>query len=325
MFISIIAPIYKVEDYIERFIRSIVAQSDKDFELILVDDCSPDQSIDKAVAILDGDAGVRYRVVKHPENKGVSAARNSGLAHVSTAYVYFVDGDDELATDAVAAIKNAIVMHPDSDIMYFNARYFNQERNVFLDFFEEKVCETGTQAFMEQFLSGNHLAYLWTYVCRYELFENVAFPDQVGVFEDAMTLPFLIGKAARIHIDTTRYIYRYYPRDGSSSRSLNPHIMAFVAAFNQTEKALFPPSHALYYQFILFRTTYLMRLSREVFFRAQDKEQALAIHRHWSKDLPSTNYIALWKMKKRKSALFLYLLKRKPAFIALLYGCRVLK
>lgn len=94
--ISIIVPIYKVEKYIARCIDSILAQTYKDFELILVDDGSPDGS----GAICDKYAmqDTRIRVV-HKENGGASSARNMGLELAVGNRVTFVDGDDEIMPD----------------------------------------------------------------------------------------------------------------------------------------------------------------------------------------------------------------------------------
>ena len=89
--ISIIVPVYKVEKYLNRCIDSILAQSFPDFELILVDDGSPD----KSGKICDDYAAKDSRVkVIHKENAGVSAARNSGLAMSSGSYIMFCDSDD---------------------------------------------------------------------------------------------------------------------------------------------------------------------------------------------------------------------------------------
>lgn len=93
---SIIVPVYKVEQYVGRCIDSILCQSFADFELILIDDGSPDQS----GAICDEYARKDDRIrVVHQSNQGVSAARNAGIDIAIGKYVAFVDSDDEIATD----------------------------------------------------------------------------------------------------------------------------------------------------------------------------------------------------------------------------------
>lgn len=94
--LSIIVPIYNVENYLEKCIKSILAQTFTDFELILVNDGSPDKSdvIMKKYEILDN------RIINiFQDNKGVSAARNVGLSRARGKYVAFVDPDDYIEED----------------------------------------------------------------------------------------------------------------------------------------------------------------------------------------------------------------------------------
>ncbi len=104
--VSVIVPVYKVEPYLRRCVDSILAQTFTDFELILVDDGSPDN----CGAICDEYAEKDSRVkVIHKKNGGVSSARNMGLDAARGEYIYFCDGDDyiekELLADAVQAMS----------------------------------------------------------------------------------------------------------------------------------------------------------------------------------------------------------------------------
>ena len=95
--ISVIVPIYKVQDYLDRCVQSIVNQTYKNLEIILVDDGSPDD----CPRICDewGKKDQRIKVI-HKENGGACTARNIGLANASGKYVSFVDSDDFMDTDA---------------------------------------------------------------------------------------------------------------------------------------------------------------------------------------------------------------------------------
>lgn len=99
--ISVIVPVYKVESYLERCIQSILAQTYKDFELILVDDGSPDNcpAICDRYAKQDG----RIRVI-HQENGGLSAARNTGIEMAKGKWLFFVDSDDWVHTEALRTL-----------------------------------------------------------------------------------------------------------------------------------------------------------------------------------------------------------------------------
>ena len=104
--ISVIVPVYKVEPYLQKCIDSILAQTFRDFELILVDDGSPDN----CPAICDAAAGKDERVrVIHRKNAGLSAARNAGLSAARGEYIGFVDSDDYIAPQMYQTLYDAMV------------------------------------------------------------------------------------------------------------------------------------------------------------------------------------------------------------------------
>ena len=94
--ISVIVPVYKVEEYIDECIESIITQVFNDFELILVDDGSPDHCGDICEKYAAQDRRIK---VIHQENKGLSGARNAGLEIASGNYITFIDSDDVVESD----------------------------------------------------------------------------------------------------------------------------------------------------------------------------------------------------------------------------------
>lgn len=99
---SIIVPVYKVEQYLDRCIQSILKQTFTDFEVILVDDGSPDN----CGVICDNYAAKDDRiVVLHQINQGLSAARNNGLDIARGEYICFVDSDDWIEHEMLAEIE----------------------------------------------------------------------------------------------------------------------------------------------------------------------------------------------------------------------------
>ena len=95
--VSIIVPVYKVEDVLTRCLDSLRRQSLRDIEVILVDDASPDLCGEICERYVMEDD--RFKVIHHPENLGLSAARNMGIAHASADYLMFVDSDDWVHED----------------------------------------------------------------------------------------------------------------------------------------------------------------------------------------------------------------------------------
>lgn len=109
--ISVIIPIYKVQDYIERCLDSIISQESDDFEMecILVDDCSPDQSINLAQKVISNYSGrLKFKILSHEYNRGASAARNTGIETATGDFVFFVDSDDRLVNGCIKYLVDGL-------------------------------------------------------------------------------------------------------------------------------------------------------------------------------------------------------------------------
>lgn len=102
--VSVIIPIYKVENYIDKTISSVVAQSIDGLEIILVDDGSPDSCPEKIDQWQQKDDRIK---AIHKQNEGVTIARQTGLNHASGEYVFFLDGDDYLVPDCLKLLYEA--------------------------------------------------------------------------------------------------------------------------------------------------------------------------------------------------------------------------
>lgn len=101
--VSIIIPIYKVEEYIVECVRSVINQKYSNIEVILVDDCGGDNSLSLALATLSG-TSVAYKVVSHSHNRGLSAARNSAVDCASGKYLFFLDSDDIITPECISVL-----------------------------------------------------------------------------------------------------------------------------------------------------------------------------------------------------------------------------
>ena len=120
MFFSVIVPIYKVEKYLKRCIDSVLSQTCKDFELILVDDGSPDN----CPRIGDDYAAENSNVkVVHKENGGLVSARQAGTKVATGEYIFNLDGDDALLPDALECAKR-IILETNADIVCFSHKEY---------------------------------------------------------------------------------------------------------------------------------------------------------------------------------------------------------
>lgn len=146
--ISVVIPVYKVDRYITHTMQSLQNQTFRDFEIILVDDGSPDDSIDVAKTILEkGD--LTYRILQQ-ENSGQGIARNTGVAAAKGEWIYFLDADDVIQPETLETLLHLTEAHPKADIVYTGYQY------VYEDVFRESpdTAETVTVFNREEMLRG---------------------------------------------------------------------------------------------------------------------------------------------------------------------------
>lgn len=118
MFLSVIVPVYNSEQYLERCLESVLAQSLGDYEVVLIDDGSTDASYELCCRFCSRDS--RFRLVEHETNKGASAARNTGLCSVVGEYVMFLDNDDWIeGEDAFANLYDSLNRSGFPDVLCF--------------------------------------------------------------------------------------------------------------------------------------------------------------------------------------------------------------
>ena len=123
---SVIMPVYNVEKYLKKAIDSILLQTYKNFEIILVDDASPDGSPQICDEYAENCCNIKC--IHHEKNQGLSGARNTGLKYVSGEYVTFMDSDDYVDDDLLEKVKASLDENP-ADCVVFGVReeYFNRE------------------------------------------------------------------------------------------------------------------------------------------------------------------------------------------------------
>lgn len=129
MKVSFILPIYNVEKYLSECVESILVQTYRDFEILLVDDGSPDN----CPALCDEWARKDDRIkALHKPNGGLSDARNYGLEHAQGDYVVFVDSDDFWVNkDCLENLMNVVDVHPECDFIGFNCSYYYSDTKTF--------------------------------------------------------------------------------------------------------------------------------------------------------------------------------------------------
>ena len=113
---SVIIAAYNIQEYIERAISSVENQTFKNIEIIVVNDCSTDNTEEEILKLCSKYGNIIY--IKHDENKRLGAARNTGLNIAKGEYIVFLDGDDYLATDDVLEKLDKVIGKDETDIIY---------------------------------------------------------------------------------------------------------------------------------------------------------------------------------------------------------------
>lgn len=210
--VSVILPVYKVEDYLDKCMESIVEQTYRELEIILVDDGSPDRCPELCDAWAARDSRVR---VLHKSNGGVGEARNSGMEIAKGSYLMFVDSDDALPPDAVQVLLERLTADG-SDLavgkylpVYPDGR-FGEDRCAF---FADLVLSG------DDFLTrvGNNMGYPvgpCGKLYRRKIMEGIRFP-RMTCAEDMWVFPLIVQQCALVSV-VARVVY-YYNQNPTSA------------------------------------------------------------------------------------------------------------
>lgn len=153
--VSINIPVFKCEKYILRCLESVKNQTYKNLEIILVNDCTPDQSIEIAENFIVLNQELNIKIIHHPTNKGLSITRNSGIDASSGDYIYMLDSDDFIPENCIELLLD-LAIETDSDVaigqtMCFDSKT-NEEKLIFPILTDEKTI-LGVAIF-ESFVKG---------------------------------------------------------------------------------------------------------------------------------------------------------------------------
>lgn len=207
--ISIIIPVYKVEKYLEKCIESVLNQTYKKLQIILVDDGSPDNCGD----ICDRYAKMDERIeVIHKENGGLSDARNAGLKVVRGEYIGFIDSDDYVSKEMFENMYNTLISN-NADVSICNFYTVIDDKNIIKN--EDNGIEiyNKLEILKEVLLDKKIQSYAWNKLYKKELFKDIEYP--VGKkYEDIGTTFYILEKCNKVAV-SGRPEYYYLTRGDS--------------------------------------------------------------------------------------------------------------
>lgn len=230
--VSIIIPIYNVEQYLDRCIKSVINQTYKNIEIILVDD----GSTDKCPEICDQYAQKDNRIVViHKENGGLSSARNAGMKVLKGEYMLFVDSDDWIKENTVEELLQIAIEH-DVDFVRFTpvtANHPQKEDGTPVDFGTEDFMENGIydrekirkdifpRLFVTSQLTMGPIVAAWRslYKSKFLLDNNLYFYEDIKYSEDAIFSARVVYNCEKFYYLKGGYYYNYFYNSNSITKS----------------------------------------------------------------------------------------------------------
>lgn len=226
---SFIVPVYNTEKYLKKCLDSLINQTYKDFEIIVVNDGSTDKSSN---IISKYQKKYKNIIVIDKENEGLSMARNRGVQKSSGKYIIFVDSDDYVSNKLLEEVDKKI---DDSDILRFQIATEDEEYTKINEYHEEgfeSMC--GYDAF--KYLSSYHFVEpAWCYVIRKNYYIENKFSFKRSVYhEDFGLIPYVIYKARKVK--SVDFIGYYYIQRNGSIMNNNDYKKTVKKAFDMLEQ-----------------------------------------------------------------------------------------
>ncbi|SAK90276.1 glycosyltransferase, group 2 family protein [Caballeronia calidae] len=263
--ISVLLPVYKVEPYIEECLDSLLTQTSTDFEIVAVDDSSPDRSGEMTARILERQSRIPWQFIKNRENKGLAETRKIAAQAARGEYVLCVDSDDHVHCDLIRRIIDEAERHH-ADVVVFAAENVSPEGTINYRIETGDSVISGVEA-VERIMDLSLQAYCFNKLVRRSIFLAVEHPTGL-IYEDICVSVQTLGKSnvVRLMPDT---LYSYMYRESGISTRFNPRIVDLFAIMDRVEKstASMPIPN---YRNLLFRLKYIYAF-RTIAFQAAIK------------------------------------------------------
>lgn len=202
--VSVIVPVYNVERYLDECLNSICQQTYENLEIIVVEDCSTDNSLTTLIRYLEDS---RVKLIQHEKNSGLSAARNTGIDAAKGDYIMFVDSDDLVHLSLIElCVKYAIVN--DADLITYNFKAFEDGIKLSLQLDLSNVDNLKVLEQGENYFNQQHFA--WLKFIRTSLVKSKRLYFPIGLYYEDWPFHWELGLVAnkKFHIPAELLLYR---------------------------------------------------------------------------------------------------------------------
>lgn len=213
--ISIVVPIYNVEQYLDKCIESILKQTYENIEIILVNDGSTDNSANICNKYEKKDTRIK---VIHKKNGGLSDARNIGINNAKGKYIIFIDSDDWIDINMVKNLYS-ISLKYNADIVQGEYIEAYKEDDIIKNNMNKEEIICNSDQMLESLYGDKYVksVVVWNKIYKKDLFENIRFPK--GKLNEDEFTTYKIFHKAKVIVDTDITVYYYRQREGSIMRS----------------------------------------------------------------------------------------------------------
>lgn len=235
--VSVIVAAYNIEDYIEKCLESLINQTLKEIEIIVVNDGSKDQTQEEILKYSKKDERI---ILINQQNKGLIEARKTGLSIAKGEYILFVDGDDWLELNALKILYENATQNNSDIVLYHAYRAYDSRKEIFKCFNNEReICSLKT------LLLGNIAPTIWSKFIKldYIKLNNIPFPSNISFAEDLATVTSLFIFNPKVSI-IDMPLYNYYQRSNSITKQIDSKVLEIDEAFNFIKKTL--QTHEIY-------------------------------------------------------------------------------
>lgn len=229
--ISVIVPVYNVEEFLNRCVDSIIRQTYQELEIILVDDGSTDNSGALCDEYVQKDSRI---VVIHKENGGLSDARNAAIEIMKGEFVAYVDSDDYLADDYIAYMYNLLISE-NADISACAIKTVCDYTEQLGVINEKIVIYDAYEALKAILYQGCFVPSACCKLYKKELFEDIRYPKGM-YYEDMAIIYKLLDKCQKVVIGNQQKYYYYQRANSIMNESFNPKKMHRIQIVNELKK-----------------------------------------------------------------------------------------
>jgi len=310
MKVSVIVPFYKVSEFIGRCAESLLSQTLDDIEILFIDDASPDNSRNILENVISRYPGRNVQIITHEFNKGLPAARNTGLAVASGEFIYHCDSDDWVEKDMLEKMYSAAI-NCNADYVYsdFFLSFADKER-----YMRNPDFIKPAEMLKDGFLAGTMKYNVWNKLVKRSLYlhNGICFPAGHGMGED-MTMICLAAKANKVaHIPKGLYHYVKLNMNAFSNTFSNKHLEDIDFNMNRTLSFLEDESFSEKEKYISF---FKLNVKLPFLFSGDKKQYSL-----WKKWYPEANsYIFKNKNISVRTRLVQWLASKNQFWLVTIY------